>query len=562
MANALLRCGGTLCAAVLASWLGARRAEACGGCFVPQVETTQVTGHRMVLSVSQTQTTLWDQVQYAGDPESFAWVLPIIGEVEIGLSSDLLFTVLDEQTRARVLAPALDCGAPLPVGPGPTSAAGPTTGPTGGGGTVEVIAQETVGPYETVQLSTTDAYALHTWLENNGYALPDALEPLVATYVAEGFDFLAMKLVPGAGIDRMRPVRITSPGANLYLPLRMVAAGTGAVTPIALWIVGDGRYQPASFPWFEIHEDELVWNWDTGSSNYRKLRQAGFDATGGHGWLIESSEAISTYTLRTPIRNTVENAPSLSGYGDGTQSLAAAEAEADLSALADALQEPMRVTLLRAELSREALSTDLLVEAADDQSELDPWLRARHCVGEAPCATKCTPPELPGTGGAAAEEGTIPSGGCGACDVHARGFPSWWWLAVVVGATLRRRRWGGVAFGHTRDDGGRLSLEGGTHVRPEDLRGAGVGDGRALCVVVRDRRGHPTGDGDGDTRPRRPLHRGATRAAHGRARPAAVGPADASVSARRAGGGQRRFQQRRAAASRDARPCSVVAEQR
>src|SRR5262245_66238612 len=57
----------------------ARDAAACGGCFVQQTESTQVTGHKMILSISKDRTTLWDQIQYDGEPSSFAWVLPIRG---------------------------------------------------------------------------------------------------------------------------------------------------------------------------------------------------------------------------------------------------------------------------------------------------------------------------------------------------------------------------------------------------------------------------------------------------------------------------------------------------
>ena len=39
-----------------ASFSGLREAKACGGCFVPPDENTLVTGHRMVLSISQKQT--------------------------------------------------------------------------------------------------------------------------------------------------------------------------------------------------------------------------------------------------------------------------------------------------------------------------------------------------------------------------------------------------------------------------------------------------------------------------------------------------------------------------
>src|SRR5262245_18688217 len=75
----------------LLAFADARDAQACGGCFVPQEEATQVTGHRMVLSVSPTETTLWDQIEYSGNPTEFAWVLPTKGLVDIGLSSDVMF---------------------------------------------------------------------------------------------------------------------------------------------------------------------------------------------------------------------------------------------------------------------------------------------------------------------------------------------------------------------------------------------------------------------------------------------------------------------------------------
>ena len=57
-----------LSAAVAASLASSTDALACGGCVVPPEENTIVTGHRMALSISTTQTTLWDQIQYSGNP--------------------------------------------------------------------------------------------------------------------------------------------------------------------------------------------------------------------------------------------------------------------------------------------------------------------------------------------------------------------------------------------------------------------------------------------------------------------------------------------------------------
>jgi hypothetical protein len=56
--RALVLASATLAAAAAAS----NDARACGGCIGPPAEVTQVTGHRMILSVALKQTTLWDQI--------------------------------------------------------------------------------------------------------------------------------------------------------------------------------------------------------------------------------------------------------------------------------------------------------------------------------------------------------------------------------------------------------------------------------------------------------------------------------------------------------------------
>ena len=83
----------------------------------------------------------------------------------------------------------------------------------------------------------------------NGYNIPAAIQPILDAYVTEGFDFLAMKLLPNQGVQAMRPVRVTTPGASLSLPLRMASIGTGAITGITIWVVADEPYEaPQNFP--------------------------------------------------------------------------------------------------------------------------------------------------------------------------------------------------------------------------------------------------------------------------------------------------------------------------
>ena len=186
-----------------------------------------------------------------------------------------------------------------------------------------VLAQENVGPYATVQLHSSDSSALDNWLTQNGYNIPAAVQPILDAYVTEGFDFLAMKLLPNQGVQAMRPVRVTMPGASLSLPLRMASVGTGAVTGITIWVVADGRYEPQNFPFFHIDDSQLVWDWSSNISNYTTLRVQNEAKLKNAGWEIESSIALNEQLIKNVI---------LSGgqyYGNGLSASTPVDATQD-----------------------------------------------------------------------------------------------------------------------------------------------------------------------------------------------------------------------------------------
>jgi hypothetical protein len=264
-----------------------------------------------------------------------------------------------------------------------------------------VTKQENVGPYATVQLHSTDASALETWLSQNGFVIPADVMPVIAQYVAEGFDFLAMKLSPHQGVQSMRPVRVTSHGASLSLPLRMAAIGTGVSVGITIWVVSDGRYEPQNFPFFYIDESQLVWDWSTSSSNYTVLRAKNEAALGGKGWEIESSLEINQQIITNAILTGGQYyAPSgLGGFGgsgfsgfpqaspvDATQDYlpigdpdagaglyqsAEDVRAADIAALFAGIPgSNVRVTRIRSDIAHTAMTKDFVLQASADQSEI------------------------------------------------------------------------------------------------------------------------------------------------------------------------------------------------
>lgn len=456
------------CAAVAGGMVfAAPEAHACGGCFPPPGEQNSVvTDHRMILSVSKTQSTLYDQIRYTGSPSEFAWILPISGEVDVGLSADSVFGGLDTLTSVVVQAPPTNCPSPpSDCFNNERSAAGGTfDAPTGAAqdAGVSVIKAEVVGPYETVQLHPTtenDVAALEGWLKDHNFNIPEDIKPVIAQYVKEHFNFLALRLQPGKGVGSMRPVRVTTQGANVALPLRMVAAGTGANVGITLWVLGEGRYQPTNFNSFSIASDELTWDWATSTSNYRQLREQKQAVDPGKLWEIESS--ITTTTSQ------IQSAASFQGgFGQGGDYLEAKDPTTQATKTATEVQQEdydtlfagmvsaqgsgqIRVTRLRADLAHASLNTDLTIGATADQSDLPRTRLPTHENGQPLCPvyTNCKQTGTAPRDQAAAQAASTGDGeGTFTCRATSRsrgdaglsavlGF-----VAIAIGRAVRQRR--------------------------------------------------------------------------------------------------------------------------
>lgn len=300
------------------------RANACGGCFhgPPPISPTEVesviTDHRMAFSISPTQTVLWDQVRYTGNPIEFAWVLPIRPGARVELASNQWLAALDASTETTISGPLpRQCSNGSFAGGGGgggggcgfgSSATTPSAASDFGGSgnavdagfngspAVQVVDEEVVGPYDAVTLRSTDANALESWLLANGFLIPDAIRPIVNQYVSEKFDFIALKLRPGESVRAMQPVRVITPGADPTLPLRMVAAGIGAYVGLTLFVVSEGRYHPANFPDATIDFGTLTWSGLQSRSNYTALADAAMKAGDGRGWLTEAASPPALFS--------------------------------------------------------------------------------------------------------------------------------------------------------------------------------------------------------------------------------------------------------------------------
>ena len=341
------------------------RADACGGCFAPPETVTELDSHRMVVALSPNQTSLWDQIQYRGQPSEFVWVLPVpTEEARVALSSASFFDQLDRQTSARVRPanPAPNFSCPFPRSARFGGAADAAASVDGG---VQVFREEVVGPYETVLIGSEDATALQTWLVDHGYQVPPETIPTIRYYVDKKSKFMALRLRPGTNVQAMQPVRVTFPGYMATFPLKMVTAGADGALSLTLWVIAEQRFQATNYPTLTVRAEDLTWDWASFSSDYQAQFTAAVERGGGRGWVAEFAQPWNNLFFQ-------DFGPFAFGGADaGTTPYVDARDEAYF---AGSKQRVPYLTRLRTRALVDHLAEDIELGPAADSSSLPPVL--------------------------------------------------------------------------------------------------------------------------------------------------------------------------------------------
>ncbi|MCC7541040.1 MAG: DUF2330 domain-containing protein [Deltaproteobacteria bacterium] len=368
-----------------------RSARACGGCFTPPPTesgtATVVTAHRMAMAISPRQSTLWDQFAYAGDPEDFVWVLPASPEATVALADNRFFEVLEARTNVvlqgtfrpvRTSCPptfAPSCSDDEATAAGGFFDAAAPASRDAGTPPVVVHNESTIGPYETVTVSSDDPMALLGWLQDRGYGVPDSLLPTIRYYGEMGLAFIALRLSPGEGVQRMQPVRVSTPGLSYVLPLRMIAAGVADKVGLRLFVFADDRYEAQNFPNATIAPEDVAYDWATDAFTYDALFQDALASSSGRTW-------VTSYAGRVPVFRGESMRDSVGPF----------TVDDDLAVALDGIETPT-LTRLEASLGVAALDRDLLLSLAEDAAMVGNLFTVTRELNRPPDVVCPPPPE-------------------------------------------------------------------------------------------------------------------------------------------------------------------------
>ena len=290
--------------ALVASTFLPSHAEACGGFFCANVPMDQ-SKERIVFAVDEEEEKVDVHIQifFEGEAHDFAWIVPVPGVPEVGLSTDQLFQTLTWQTQPRFwvdmdflgecdfsqgggwYGPATDDFAEADADGG---------GGVGGGQGVDVLASGQTGAFDWTVVSAESQEQLVAWLDDpdgdgddsDAYALPDNLGPVLGAYLADGNNFIAVRLTSDATTGEITPLRMTYDGTEASIPLILTSIAATPDMRLEPYVFTQGkRAVPSNYLHVRINEAKI--NWLDGGSNYDDVITQAANEAGGQAFATD-----------------------------------------------------------------------------------------------------------------------------------------------------------------------------------------------------------------------------------------------------------------------------------
>jgi hypothetical protein len=177
------------------------------------------------------------QIDYKGDAEDFAWVIPVPGYPKLFSVENDIFYELHKLTQPPPPS-SFGCG---------WGAGVPTPGLEDEG--VHVWEENQVGIYHTTTLSASDPNSLVEWLNDNGYTFPAEGQEILDYYVQKNWFFVAMKIQHEEIINSsenytgaIQPIGIMFFSDEMVYPLKISSLSTPSWgTEVLIYTFSDER---------------------------------------------------------------------------------------------------------------------------------------------------------------------------------------------------------------------------------------------------------------------------------------------------------------------------------
>lgn len=268
-------------------------ALACGGLFCNNSQPVNQAAERILFARDGDRTVMHVRLTWDGPPTEFGWLLPVPDDVEVGLSSEQLFTVLDQlYAPLFTLTTEFEEGCDQFFARGAGADAGAAGFPgedDGGGGGVQVLSRQAIGPFDTSVIKADDVVPLRAWLDRNGYGIPDGTDALLVPYIEAGAAFVALRLLPDAQSREVQPIQLSFTSDQPTVPIRPTAVAAEPDMGVIVHVLGEARAIPENFLHVRINEAAI--DWPGGGQNYPDVVSQAADEAGGQAFATDYAGA-------------------------------------------------------------------------------------------------------------------------------------------------------------------------------------------------------------------------------------------------------------------------------
>lgn len=272
------------------------------GFFVAKADTKLFNqASKVVLVRDENRTVITMANDYQGELKDFAIVVPVpvvLKKEQVHIGDPKILERLDAFSAPRLVEyfDSDPCAPPLPPEM-PTmaldkSAAGAGVGASALG--VKIEAQFTVGEYDIVILSAQESSGLETWLNQNGYKIPQGAAELLQPYVRSNTKFFVAKVnlaeYDKKGLTYLRPLQMAFESPKFMLPIRLGMANAKKEQDLIVFALSRvGRTEVTNYRTVNVPSNFNIpiYVKDEFSDFYRAMFQRAYEKEGKNAVFVE-----------------------------------------------------------------------------------------------------------------------------------------------------------------------------------------------------------------------------------------------------------------------------------
>lgn len=253
----------TLASLLVAALAAASGAHAFCGFYVAKADAKLFNkASKVVVARTGERTAVTMASDYEGELKEFALVIPVptvVKKDQIKVVDNALVDHLDAYSAPRLVEyHDEDPCRPIPP-PMVRMSALPAAAPDGARPKrkadalgVKIEAEYTVGEYDIVILSATQSDGLVTYLNQEGYKIPDGATPVLGSYIKQDMKFFLarvnLKEQAKSGARYLRPIQVTYDTPKFMLPIRLgTVNAAGPQDMIMLFLTEKGRVETTNY---------------------------------------------------------------------------------------------------------------------------------------------------------------------------------------------------------------------------------------------------------------------------------------------------------------------------